>query len=60
MTISNILNRVIHCRARALVALLAYAGAGEVDWLVGLPLAFGGIAAISAGVKFASRLPERR
>src|SRR6516165_12322484 len=38
----------------------AYAGAGEVDWLVGLPLAFGGIAAISAGVKFASRLPERR
>ena len=44
----------------ALVALLAYAGAGEVDWLVGLPLAFGGIAAISAGVKFASRLPERR
>src|SRR6516225_4000321 len=44
----------------ALVALLAYAGAGEVDWLVGLPLALGGIAAISAGVKFPSRLPERR
>ena len=44
----------------ALVALLAYAGAGRVDWLVGLSLAFGGIAAISAGVKFASRLPERR
>ena len=44
----------------ALLALLAYAGAGEVDWLVGLPLALGGIAAISAGVKFASRLPERR
>ena len=44
----------------AVVALLAYAGAGEVDWLVGVPLAFGGIAAISAGVKFASRLPERR
>jgi uncharacterized membrane protein YfcA len=44
----------------ALVALLAYAGAGEVDWLVGLPLALGGIAAISARVKFASRLPERR
>jgi uncharacterized protein len=44
----------------ALLALMAYAGAGEVDWLVGLPLALGGIAAISAGVKFASRLPERR
>jgi uncharacterized protein len=44
----------------ALLALLAYAGAGEVDWLVGLPLALGGIMAISAGVKFASRLPERR
>ena len=44
----------------ALLALLAYAGAGEVDWLVGLPLALGDIAAISVGVKFASRLPERR
>jgi uncharacterized membrane protein YfcA len=44
----------------ALLALLAYAGAGEVDWLVGLPLALGGIVAISAGVKFASHLPERR
>ena len=44
----------------ALVALLAYARAGEIDWLVGLPLALGGIAAISAGIKFASRLPERR
>ena len=44
----------------ALLALLAYAGAGRVDWLVGLPLALGGIAAISAGVAFASRLPERR
>ena len=44
----------------AFIALLAYAGAGQVDWLVGLPLAFGGIAAISGGVAFASRLPERR
>ena len=44
----------------ALVALLAYAEADQVDWLVGLPLALGGIVAISAGVKFASRLPERR
>jgi uncharacterized membrane protein YfcA len=44
----------------AFIALLAYAEAGKVDWLVGLPLAPGGITAISAGVKFASRLPERR
>ena len=44
----------------ALLALLAYAGAGQVNWLVGLPLALGGILAISAGVKFASDLPERR
>jgi uncharacterized membrane protein YfcA len=44
----------------ALLALLAYAGAGQVDWLVGFPLALGGIAAISGGVAFASRLPERR
>ena len=44
----------------ALLALVAYAGAGQVDWLVGLPLALGGIAAVSAGVAFATRLPERR
>ena len=44
----------------ALLALVAYAGAGQVDWVVGVPLALGGIAAISAGVSFASRLPERR
>src|SRR5215470_2765037 len=44
----------------ALLALVAYAGAGQVDWRVGLPLALGGIAAISVGVAFASRLPERR
>lgn len=44
----------------ALLALVAYAGAGQVDWLVGVPLALGGFAAISAGVAFASRLPERR
>ena len=28
--------------------------------VVGLPLALGGMAAISAGVAFATRLPERR
>ena len=44
----------------ALIALLAYAEADRVDWVIGLPLALGGIAAASAGVKLASRLPERR
>lgn len=44
----------------AIVAVLTYAAAGEVDWLVGVPLALGGIAAIPTGVAFASRLPERR
>ena len=44
----------------ALLALMTYARVGRVEWLVGLPLALGGIAAISAGVAFASRLPERR
>src|SRR5438874_8742252 len=43
-----------------IVALAAYAEAGQVDWQIGLPLAVGGIAAISAGVAAAHRLPERR
>lgn len=44
----------------AVVALLTYAAAGQVEWFVGIPLALGGTAAISAGVAFAHRLPERR
>jgi uncharacterized membrane protein YfcA len=43
-----------------IVALAAYAEAGQVDWPLGIPLALGGIAAISAGVGLAHRLPERR
>jgi len=43
-----------------IVALAAYAEAGQVDWAIGLPLAVGGTAAISAGVAAAHRLPERR
>jgi hypothetical protein len=35
-------------------------GPVKVDWVVGLPRALGGMAAISAGVAFANRLPERR
>jgi uncharacterized membrane protein YfcA len=43
-----------------IMALFAYARAGEVDWGLGIPLAIGGIAAIPAGVAVAYRLPERR
>jgi uncharacterized protein len=43
-----------------ILALAAYAEAGQVDWVLGIPLALGGIAAISAGVGLAHRLPERR
>ena len=42
------------------VALVTYAGAGQVDWGLGVPLAIGGIAAIPIGVAAAHRLPERR
>jgi uncharacterized protein len=44
----------------AVVALLTYAGAGQVDWALGVPLAVGGTAAISIGVSVAQLLPERR
>lgn len=43
----------------AVVALFTYAAAGQVDWRIGIPLAVGGTAAISAGVALAHRLPER-
>lgn len=42
------------------IALATYAGAGQVDWPVGIPLAIGGLAAISSGVVVAHRLPERQ
>jgi uncharacterized membrane protein YfcA len=41
------------------VALTAYAGAGQVEWGTGIPLAVGGLAAISAGVAAAHRVPEQ-
>jgi uncharacterized membrane protein YfcA len=41
------------------VALFTYAAAGQVEWFVGIPLALGGTAAISAGVALARGLPER-
>ena len=44
----------------SIVALLTYAGAGRVDWSLGLPLAVGGLFTVSAGVALAHRLPEKR
>lgn len=44
----------------SIIALLTYAGAGRVDWSLGLPLAVGGLFTVSAGVALAHRLPEKR
>ena len=43
-----------------LVALWTYASAGHVNWVVGLPMAAGGVVSISWGVALAHHLPERR
>lgn len=43
----------------SIVALITYGSAQRVDWLVGLPLAIGGLFTVSAGVSLAHRLPER-
>lgn len=44
----------------ALVALLTYGSAGSVSWVMGLPMAVGGLLTVSSGVALAHRLPERR
>lgn len=44
----------------AVVAFIAYAEAGKVDWPIGLPMALGGVLSVSLGVALAYRLPERR
>jgi len=44
----------------SVIALVAYAGAGQVDWRLGIPPAVGGAVSISAGVALAHSLPERR
>jgi uncharacterized membrane protein YfcA len=41
------------------VTLATYALHGHVDWLLGLPLALGGLFSISWGVKLAHALPEQ-
>ncbi|HEV8021982.1 MAG TPA: sulfite exporter TauE/SafE family protein [Candidatus Lustribacter sp.] len=43
----------------ATVTTFAYATKGDVNWLVGLPLAVGGVFAVRYGVDLAHRLPER-
>ncbi|MBS1144167.1 MAG: hypothetical protein H6R14_1573 [Proteobacteria bacterium] len=44
----------------SIVALLTFAQAGHVDWTMGVLLALGGALTVSAGVRIAHRLPERR
>ena len=44
----------------SIIALMTYSGAQRVDWSMGLPLAFGGLFTVSAGVAVAHRLPEKR
>lgn len=41
------------------ITLTTYALHGHVDWLMGIPLAIGGLASISWGVALAHSLPER-
>lgn len=44
----------------AVVALGTYSYADCVDWSMGVPLAFGGLVTVSAGVSAAHKLPERQ
>ena len=41
------------------VTLVTYATHDQVNWMLGLPLAIGGLLSISLGVKLAHALPER-
>lgn len=43
----------------SVMALTTYANAQRVDWALGLPLAFGGLFTVSAGVAIAHYLPEK-
>ncbi len=41
------------------LSIVVYAFASDVDWAIGIPLAIGGVATVSAGVDVAHRLPDR-
>jgi uncharacterized membrane protein YfcA len=41
------------------VTLVTYAVHHQVDWMIGVPLAIGGLLSISWGVKIAHTIPER-
>ncbi len=41
------------------LSLWVFTRAGDVDWAVGIPLALGGVFAVSYGVAIARRLPDR-
>jgi uncharacterized membrane protein YfcA len=43
----------------AVVALITYGHAGNVDWAVGIPLALGGLLSVSWGVALAHRIAQR-
>lgn len=43
----------------SIIALMTYSMEGRVDWHIGLPLAFGGLFTVSAGVALAHKLPEK-
>ncbi len=42
------------------VALMTYSWHGQVDWIIGIPLALGGIVMVPYGVRLAYALPEPR
>lgn len=44
----------------AVIALLSYARAGQVNWQMGLPMAVAGLCTVSAGVALAHKLPDAR
>ncbi|GAC1574259.1 MAG: sulfite exporter TauE/SafE family protein [Candidatus Elarobacter sp.] len=43
-----------------IVGIVTYALAGDVQWAIGIPMAFGGTFAVRYGVALAHRLPEQR
>ena len=42
----------------ATMALITYAWHGNTDWVIGIPLAIGGVMMVRLGIQLAVRLPE--